>query len=734
MHRFLVLVCFLAFSTAVAEPKRMVVRPEDTGEALENPSMGWVFHHFDNSIRQYGPALGPGYGGEGFPGLSVAYLRLAWCHLEPEDGVFDWSLVDTVAQRYIGRGRQIAFRFTCFESGDVYATPKWLKDAGVGGRWFKYGVGVVVPETPGATWEPDYDDPLFLARLDRFLAAAALRYDGNPNVAFVDIGSIGIWGEGNPCTRGYPLSMYKTHIDLHFKHFKKTLLVGLDDWRPRVEFRFPGVYRNAFAIRKRDGLRGRTLHVRVGVWLPGDAGKNMPEGRFLPAHGLEDRRVQLGVVHMDADSRMQFTQADIPANIPAAADFAVRLLAFRERDEIGFVEVEWTVRRVLPLGTRAFCHMGDAEKDIRQNCAFGMGRNEALDYARSLGATMRDDSIIYKKGVRFRSEWMAADFWRDRPVVLESGHYWSNDWSDGADQDYFDAIEAYHGSYISIHGPPDRIWKDHADIIRRMNLRIGYRLQLVEVSWPDIVVAGRTFTIRGKWRNAGVAPCYPGGHPAFTLKDGTGAIRAVLAGSEFDMRALEVGAPEKAPVAEFAGRFRLPRHLPTGEYDLFVSVGDLDGTPHLALPLPHGDGEKRYRIGRMRMRIDGDYRLRWEQPVQVDGEWRLPVVFETLKPLPDNVHPFGHLDCESRIVKGLSCSVEGGLESLQNIGAHAGFFRLAPPEKAQGKPFSVHLGLWVLRGRRILSENGEPDLRVPVGFLTFDAAGTPHLRQDPVTP
>ena len=78
---------------------------------------------------------------------------------------------------------------------------------------------------------------------------------------------------------------------------------------------------------------------------------------------------------------------------------------------------------------------------------------------------------------------------------------------------------AFHHFDISIHGPPLRTWKGHADVIRKVNLRIGYRLQLVEASWPKLVTAGQPFQIRTQWRNAGVAPCYPGGSPAFTLRD-----------------------------------------------------------------------------------------------------------------------------------------------------------------------------------------------------------------------
>ena len=216
--------------------------------------------------------------------------------------------------------------------------------------------------TPHATWEPDYDNPLFLEKLDRFLATAARRYDGSPHVAFVDIGSIGVWGEGNPCTRSYPLSMYKTHIDLHFKHFKKTLLVGMDDWRPRSFSRTPGVHRSAFVIRSREDLRGRTEHVRVGLWLPGELGKGLPEGRLLPAHAREDRRVEVGRLVVDGEGQMRFAAADFGVEDGEEVDFGVRATQFRAHGEVGVVEVEWAFDQELPEGVRAFCHVGDEEQ------------------------------------------------------------------------------------------------------------------------------------------------------------------------------------------------------------------------------------------------------------------------------------------------------------------------------------------------------------------------------------
>ena len=62
----------------------------------------------------------------------------------------------------------------------------------------------------------------------------ARRYDGNPNVAFIDIGSFGMWGEGHTgfssrLNEEQTLAVVKRHIDLHVKHFQHTLLCLNDD-------------------------------------------------------------------------------------------------------------------------------------------------------------------------------------------------------------------------------------------------------------------------------------------------------------------------------------------------------------------------------------------------------------------------------------------------------------------------------------------------------------------------
>jgi hypothetical protein len=225
----LILLAGLA-SAQAAESSRIEFRPADTGAVLENPGMGWVLHYYDNIPENYGSRLAPSDTVDEFPGLTVVYLRIPWSYLEPEEGRFAWSVLDTPAQRWIAKGKQIALRISCSESWTRYATPAWVEKAGAKGHNFRPGKGV---EPNGPYWEPDYNDPVFLQKLDRFLAALAARHDGNPEVAFVDVGSYGVWGEGHVfASTGleYSADTVKRHVDLHTKHFKRTLLAANDDY------------------------------------------------------------------------------------------------------------------------------------------------------------------------------------------------------------------------------------------------------------------------------------------------------------------------------------------------------------------------------------------------------------------------------------------------------------------------------------------------------------------------
>lgn len=464
------LLLFAELPALAAEPAaRVVVRTADTGAALINPRMGWTMHFYSNVPGNYGSKLDPADHLDWFPGCSTVYLRVPWAFIEPEEGRFNWNLLDAPAQRWIAHGGQVAFRITCSENWTRYATPEWVRKAGAKGVDYKWGQG---PVEGGPLWDPDFLDPVFLDKLDRFLATMARRYDGNPNVAFVDIGSFGMWGEGHTggSSRLSPektLEAAKRHIDLHKKHFPRTQLAISDD------------------------VDGPDTH---------------------------------------------------------------------------------------------------------------SGRYPAMDYARERGVTLRDDSILVQPPPR---SWYHADmaqpFWPTLPVILEHEHFGPSQQRKAWDPDLLlKAVEDYHATFLSIHWWPREFLAANSNVVDRINRRLGYRLRPVELAWPAEVKIGVPFAVEWTWANAGVAPMYASAFPALTLKAGKGGIVAVLADESLDLRTLEPGpagaAPAKSHRTEFVVGLVAPT-TPAGTCDVFVSVGDRDGTPRIALPLAGDDGARRYRVG-----------------------------------------------------------------------------------------------------------------------------------------
>jgi hypothetical protein len=204
----------------------------DATRVLVNPHKGWYHHFPDNNPNKYVIARDADL--LEFPGMDHLYIRLAWSYLEPQEGKFDWAVIDRLIEKWTAHGLGISFRISCKETStdrieQQYATPLWVKAAGAQGGHYRAGQ-VAGPEAP---WEPVWDDPVFLEKLERFLAAFAARYDRQPWVRYVDIGSIGDWGEGH-CWAGsrktLSLAVRKRHVDLHLKYFKHAPLVISDDY------------------------------------------------------------------------------------------------------------------------------------------------------------------------------------------------------------------------------------------------------------------------------------------------------------------------------------------------------------------------------------------------------------------------------------------------------------------------------------------------------------------------
>jgi hypothetical protein len=164
-----------------------------------------------------------------FP-CSVVYIRFNWADAEPEQGRYNWKLIDDVIAAWKPRGATVAMRvMTCSaHSAGYYTSPKWLFDAGC--KSFDYVRGGDDPTSGGKRIpriEPDYSDPLYLKHHGAFLSELGKRYDGSPAVEFLDIGSYGIWGEWHT-SNAAPVEVRKQIVDLYLAAFKKTPLVFID--------------------------------------------------------------------------------------------------------------------------------------------------------------------------------------------------------------------------------------------------------------------------------------------------------------------------------------------------------------------------------------------------------------------------------------------------------------------------------------------------------------------------
>ncbi|MCX7826033.1 MAG: DUF4832 domain-containing protein [Verrucomicrobiae bacterium] len=249
----------LALNAGGADLIRLQFREVDP--LFANPGQGWM-------NQQRAPKTEPR-----FP-CSVVYIRFGWAEAEPAEGQHNWALIDDAIAAWKPRGATVAFRvMTCnAHSAGYYTSPKWLFDAGCKGYEYLRGGGD--PTSGGKRIpriEPDYSDPLYLAKHGAFLKALGARYDGHPGVEFLDIGSYGIWGEWHT-PHPAPVAVRKQIVDLYLRAFRKTPLVFMSDDAEVL----------AYAIARGTGLR------RDGVGSPWHERNWIGSKKYAAVEGMAD--------------------------------------------------------------------------------------------------------------------------------------------------------------------------------------------------------------------------------------------------------------------------------------------------------------------------------------------------------------------------------------------------------------------------------------------------------------
>lgn len=211
-----------------------VVTPKEIDDLLVNPGMGFATARSFNGDTMRQMVLGTRQAvPDDYPHCSLAEFKLFWGALEPKEGVYNFGLLVDLLKTARERGQDLSLRFMPWFPMIEDSAPRWFQLKAKRSfrckfrRWSGPNKGL----TEQDYWAPDFNDPFFLDRQDALIAAFAERYNGHPDLASLDIGSVGNWGEWHTSNTvpAVPMPTERNAqqvIDWYFRHWNKTPLVA----------------------------------------------------------------------------------------------------------------------------------------------------------------------------------------------------------------------------------------------------------------------------------------------------------------------------------------------------------------------------------------------------------------------------------------------------------------------------------------------------------------------------
>lgn len=144
---------------------------------VENPLKGWA------------PWISTGE--YDYP-VNMAFVLWKWSEIEPEEGRYEFDVLEE--KYHMNELKENGTRFIIrivsdYPSGEQHMDiPQWLYDkTGGDGTWYdiSYGKG----------YSPNYYNSVFINEHKKLIEAFGEYYSDNPYIAFVELGSLGHWGE-----------------------------------------------------------------------------------------------------------------------------------------------------------------------------------------------------------------------------------------------------------------------------------------------------------------------------------------------------------------------------------------------------------------------------------------------------------------------------------------------------------------------------------------------------------
>lgn len=120
------------------------------------------------------------------PSVTGISIRYGWLGLEPTEGAFNWTFLDSEVARAAAAGKTVLLRIVT-QAGK----PQWVTDAvtNAGGAFFNFD------NNGTATSIPVFWDPTFLAKKKAMIAALGAHFGDNPTVKIVSASFANSWSE-----------------------------------------------------------------------------------------------------------------------------------------------------------------------------------------------------------------------------------------------------------------------------------------------------------------------------------------------------------------------------------------------------------------------------------------------------------------------------------------------------------------------------------------------------------
>jgi len=147
-----------------------------------------------------------------YPDSSIAYIRILWKEFEPEQGVYNYEIIENIIEEAREHNQTLVFRLLPHSTRARDDVPDWLKKL------------IPCPERPdGERVKDSPTDPLFLKLFCKAIRKIGERFDSEPIFDSIDISLPGSWGEGHNLHL-YSQEALNEIVDTYLEVFKNTQL------------------------------------------------------------------------------------------------------------------------------------------------------------------------------------------------------------------------------------------------------------------------------------------------------------------------------------------------------------------------------------------------------------------------------------------------------------------------------------------------------------------------------